>query len=94
MSPTTLAAVVNEAKDTQLFVRGKLEEYIMLKNKLANCCQRVTLLQDFHAVLQTHKQVGKSQVGIIENKLFCYQSLRDGTEIKVFTFNFPRTDIR
>ena len=94
MSPTSLAAVVNEAKDTRLFVRGKLEEYIVLKNKLANCCQRVTLMQDFHVVLQTQKQVGKSQVCITENELFCYPLLRDGTDIEIFNFNFPRIDTR
>ena len=54
--------MMDEANSQQILIRGKIEDYIMLKNKLANTSQRVTLMQDLHVMLQTHETVSSSQV--------------------------------
>eukprot|EP00794_Sanderia_malayensis_P015801 gene15801-17394_t len=62
LSPSSLATVYSDAKREQVFVRGKIEDYVMLKNKLDNCFQRVSLMQNVHAILHMHKSVSKTQV--------------------------------
>lgn len=62
LSPGSLAAVVNEASNKNLFVRGKLEDFVLLKSKLATCFQRLVVMQDVHLILQKQKHMTGHQV--------------------------------
>ena len=65
LSPNSLAAVVDGANNKNLFVRGRLEDFVLLKNKLASCCQRVVAMQNVQSMLQKQRQVTGKQVNCI-----------------------------
>ena len=74
LSPKSLAAVVSNAENRNLFVRGKLEDFLLLKNKVANSLQRILVVQDVHLILQKHKQISGKQVletVAFMHELFC-----------------------
>ena len=64
MSPNSLAAAVNDAAKRNLFVRGRLEDFVLLRNKLAKSSQRIIVIQDIHTILQKQKQISSKQVNI------------------------------
>ncbi|XP_065068797.1 myomegalin-like isoform X3 [Rhopilema esculentum] len=69
LSQSSLAAIVDDAANEQMFIRGKLEDYVILKNKLANCCQRIMLMQDVHEIIQSQRNITANQMTELRDEL-------------------------
>jgi len=69
LSPNSLASVVDNAANKNLFVRGKLEDFVVLKSKISSSLQRIIVLHDVHLILQKQKQMTGKQLEELQEEV-------------------------